>query len=307
MSLRLIDAQELSSLLPMPAAIDALDRAFASGAVEAGPQRTHVSVDEGAELLVMPAVGSAGIGVKLVTIAPANPGRGLPLIHGLYVLFAPGTLETVGVIDGSSLTGLRTAAVSGVATRHLARDGAHRLVLFGAGAQGYSHLDAMGAVRPIDDVKVVSRTTATAQKLVARARSMGLTADVAEPDAVSDADIVCTCTTSDRPVFDGSRLAQGAHVNAVGAYQPHARELDDAVMGRAGSVVVETRSSALAEAGDVVLPLEAGVLDEDAVVELAEVARGDWGRTGDDAITVFKSVGVAFEDLVIARAAFGAA
>ncbi|CAN5523721.1 ornithine cyclodeaminase [soil metagenome] len=305
MTLRLIQARELTSLLPMETAIVALGAAFA-GPPRGAPPRTHVALN-GSDLLLMPARGDGGIGVKLVTVNPDNPGRGLPLIHGAYVLFAPGTLETVGIIDGAALTGLRTAAVSGLATRLLAREDSRKAVIFGAGTQAHAHLDAMRAVRPIEAVTVVSRTAARAERLVERARSLGLSAEAGEAQSVTDADIVCTCTTSDKPVFDGSLLARGAHVNAVGAYRADARELDERTIGGAQLVVVETRESAMEEAGDIVLALASGAIaDAGDVAELEEVVDGRRSRQAADDVTVFKSVGVAFEDLAVARAAFDA-
>lgn len=251
----------------------------------------------------MPASGPQGIGVKLVTLNTANPGRGLPLIHAVYVLFDAGTSAPRAMIDGAALTALRTSAVSALATRLLAREDASRLVLFGAGVQATAHLDAMRAVRPISSVRVVSRSPGPAERLVAWAGAQGLDAAVAGADTVAEADVVCTCTTSAAPVFDGARLAPGAHVNAVGAYRTDQRELDDAVMRRAAVVAVETRDAALAEAGEVVAAIEAGAIEEDDLVELGEVASGRVRRRGADAVTVFKSVGVAFEDLAVAAAA----
>lgn len=287
----------------MRAAVDALEEAFSADRLPEAPQRAHVAVQD-ADLLMMPAAGEQGAGVKIVTVNPANPARGLPLIHGMYVLFAPETLKTVGIIDGAAITGLRTAAVSGLATRWLARDDARRLVLYGAGTQARSHLEAMRAVRPIEEVRVVSRSAGPAEELADAVRSARLDAAVAGPHAVAGADIVCTCTTSSTPVFDGSMVRDGTHINAVGAYRPDARELDDHVMSRA-RIAVETRDAALSEAGDLIVPMRAGVIGRDDVVaDLSEVVRGTPVRREPDDITVFKSVGVAFEDLVVARAAF---
>ncbi len=297
-----IDAAELARRVSMAAAIDALDRAFGAGALPETPPRTHLSVASG-DLLLMPAAGAAGAGVKLVTVNPANPARGLPLIHGLYVLFAPESLAPLAVIDGAALTALRTAAVSGLSTRYLAHAGARHLVIFGAGTQARAHLDAMRAVRPITRVWVVSRTPEGARRLVEQARAMGLDADVAGPDIVTEADIVCACTTSPTPLFDGALLPEGAHVNAVGAYTPATREIDDATVRR-GRLVVETREAALAEAGDLIIPLRSGIIARaDIVADLSEVVRGATVRRAPADITVFKSVGVAFEDLAVAAIA----
>jgi ornithine cyclodeaminase len=257
----------------------------------------------GGELLLMPAHGSAGLGVKLVTLAPGNPGRGLPFIHGVYVLFDREGLAPEAVLDGTALTTIRTAAVSALATDRLARPDATRLVVFGAGAQARAHALAMRAVRPIEHVAIVGRTPERAAALAEELRAVGLDAVVAGPEAVGKADIVCTCTTSATPLFDGAELPAGAHVNAIGAYRADLRELDDATLVRAARVVVETRAAALAEAGEIVQAVAAGVLDAAELVELRDVLAHGAGRGGNDELTVFKSVGLALEDLAVARAA----
>jgi ornithine cyclodeaminase len=175
-------------------------------------------------------------------------------------------------------------------------------MLFGAGVQAKAHLEAMTAVRPVTDVTVVSRSLGPAEDLVGEARKRGIAASVGEPEAVAEADLVCTCTTSDEPLFDGSGLRPGAHVNAVGSYQPHTRELDTEAVRRA-RVVVETRAVALEEAGDLLIPIEEGAIGQDHIVaDLAQVVQGRSVRTSPDDVTLFESVGMAFEDLVVARA-----
>jgi ornithine cyclodeaminase/alanine dehydrogenase-like protein (mu-crystallin family) len=161
----------------------------------------------------------------------------------------------------------------------------------------------MAAVRPVSRVRVVSRSDGATQALARRAGDMGLDAEVAGPDAVAGADLVCTCTTSPEPVFDGSLLRPGTHVNAVGAFTPNTRELDDDV-ARRGSWVVETRQAALSEAGDVLIPIEQGLMSPEDIVDLSQVIRGESVRLTPEDITVFKSVGVAFEDLAVASAAY---
>jgi ornithine cyclodeaminase len=298
---RLIDADGLRRALPMAAAIDALERAF-SGALPNAPLRSHVETPAGT-LLLMPATGAEGVGVKLVTLTPSNPERGLPLIHALYALFDAQTQAPLAILDGAALTALRTGAVSGLATRYLARPEASRLVVFGAGVQARAHVEAMRAVRPLERAVVVSRTRERAEALAAELRASGLAAEVGAPEAVAEADLVCTCTTSPTPVFDGRLLPPGAHVNAVGAYTPQTRELDEATILRA-RVVVETREAALAEAGDLLIPMREGRIGpEHVVADLAEVVRGAAVRRSAEDVTVFESVGVAFEDLVVARAA----
>jgi ornithine cyclodeaminase/alanine dehydrogenase-like protein (mu-crystallin family) len=299
---RFIGAADLAAALSWADAIDALEAAF--GVVPSnGPQRAHIPVP-GGELLLMPAAAAAeGVGVKLVTLAPRNAERGLPFIHGVYVLFAPGTLAPAALVDGAALTTLRTAAVSALATRHLARPDARRLVVFGAGTQARAHVAAMRAARTIEHVAIVGRDPARAAALVASLVAEGIDAVAAGADAVAEADIVCTCTTSREPLFDASALRPGVHVNAIGAYRPDMRELPAAALGR-GLLVVETRESALLEAGDVVLAIADGALTEhDVRHELAGVVGGAVRRAGPEQVTIFKSVGLGLEDLAIAAAA----
>jgi len=301
-----IGAEELRELLSMTGAIDALEAGFRDGDPSSTPPRSSVDTPAGS-LLLMPTSGDAGVGVKLVALTPSNPERGLPFIHAVYVLFDGSTQTPEAVIDGSALTALRTAAVSGLATRHLARPDARRMVIFGAGVQASSHLEAMLAVRPIEHVAIVSRTLAHAEALVDRARGMGVEASVGEPGTVADCDLVCTCTTSAAPLFDGEALAGGTHVNAVGTHLPDARELDTATVSRA-KVVVETREAALQEAGDLLIPIGEGVIGpERLLADLKELVTGAVVRTSPEDVTVFKSVGIAFEDLIVARAAVEAA
>ena len=286
----------------METAIDALETAFGSEPLPESPLRTHVDTAAGT-LLLMPAHGTSGVGVKLVTLTPENPERGRPFIHAVYVLFDAETQAPMATFDGSALTALRTAAVSGLATRWLARPDARRLVLYGAGVQARSHLDAMRTVRPVEEVVVVSRGPSAADDLARSAARAGLRASVGAPGAERDADLVCTCTTSPTPVLEGANLPEGVHVNAVGAYTTAMRELDSEAVRRA-RVVVETREAAAAEAGDLAIATAEGAIGQDHVVaDLSEVVRGTRVRRSDGDITLFKSVGVAFEDLVVARAA----
>ena len=299
--MELIDGDELRRRLPVVDAIDALEQAFRDGDPAATPMRSHVETDAGS-FIVMPAASDLGVGAKLVTVTEGNPGVGLPLIHAVYALFDPTTQAPLAVLDGGALTALRTSAVSGLATRYLARPEASRLVVFGAGVQATAHLHAMRAVRPIDRLTVVSRGSSRAADLVEQARAAGLDARIGEPADVAAADIVCTCTTSKEPLFDGSRLAPGCHVNAVGAYQPTTREVDTATVAQA-RVVVETREVAAAEAGELLLAVEEGAIGWDHVLaDLAEVVRGAEIRRGPEDRTLFESVGLAFEDLAVAAA-----
>ncbi len=290
----------LSSPLPVLDAARALERALAAGLdPEADPPRQIVDVPAG-QILVMPASARRHAGVKVVTIAPENPAAGRPRIHGVYVLLDGQSLAPVATLDGAELTALRTPAVSAVALGRLAREDARRLVVFGTGPQAWGHVEAVRALRPIAHVAVVGRDRARRDAFVARCRAARLAAEAAEPGAVADADVVCCCTTAREPLFDGALVPDRAAVVAVGSHEPDARELDDALLGRS-TVVVEARSAALREAGDVIGAVAAGALDPAALVPLAALVRGGAALPADRP-RVFKSVGMAWEDLVVAAA-----
>jgi len=301
MPIPVIDGDELRRLLPVEAAIDALEAAFRERDATADPLRTRLDTSAG-QLLLMPASGPQGVGVKLVTLTEANPARGLPFVNAVYVLFDGRTQSPSAMMDGAALTALRTAAVSGLATRFLAREDAHRLVVFGAGVQARAHVDAMRAVRPIRELVVVSRTHGRAQALADEAGQAGLEARTGPAEDVAEADIVCTCTTAGEPLFDGALVRPGTHLNAVGAYEAHRRELDSGLVRRS-QVVVETREVALAEAGEIAIAIREGVIEDSHIAaDLGELVRGVQVRGGPRDVTLFKSVGMAFEDLVVARA-----
>lgn len=298
-SLPFIDGAMLYELLSYDQAIAALERVFTKDPLPDSPQRTVLTRGPG-QLLVMPSWSDFAAGVKLVTVNDSNPDRGLPLIQGVYVLFSTDTLEPVAFFDAAPLTALRTASVSALATRYLAPQEAKSLVVFGAGVQAEAHVHAMRAVRRLDEVIIVAPRASTADELAARLTEAGVNARTGTAEDVGGADIVCTCTTSATPVFEGELLKTRAHVNAVGSHRKDERELDSAAVEGA-TVVVETVASALAEAGDVLVPIAEGVLMQSELVELADLIRGGVGTPGK---TVFKSVGVALEDLAVAAEAF---
>lgn len=298
MDIPFVDADRLKQLLTQEGAVAALELAFARD-TSGLPDRHHLDVGEG-DLLVMPAWSEDAAGVKLITVAAGNAARGLPLIHGVYVLFDKPTLRPVALFDAAPLTALRTAAVSAVATKHLARPESGSLLIFGAGVQGRAHLAALHDLFSLNRVRVVSRTRAEAESLVAQAASLGLDAAVGTSADLVTSDVVCTCTTSVQPLFAGKLLAPGTHVNAVGSYRPEARELDDQALE--GATVVIDTVAALHESGDLVVPLQDGVIQRSDVRLLSEVIEGGGRRSAED-ITIFKSVGAAFEDLAVAEAA----
>lgn len=299
--MRVLDAEAVRASLPYPDAVDALERAFREGDPSATPLRSVLETAAGT-LLVMPATGTDLTGVKLVTLTPENPAAGHPLIHAVYVAFDARTQSPIAVLDGGALTALRTAAVSALATHALARPDARRLVVFGAGIQAAAHVESMAAVRPIERVTIVGRDPERAASLAERVRAAGLTGIVGDPDAVRDADVVCTCTTATEPLFDGGLLPLGCHVNAVGAFRLGDREVDTETVRRS-RVVVETREVAMEEAGDLAIAVREGAVGWDHVVaDLAELVRGTTVRRHDDEVTFFESVGLAFEDLAVASA-----
>jgi ornithine cyclodeaminase len=296
------DADAIAAALSPADAVDALDAALRGGLdPEADPARGTVGADAG-EVLVMPSSAPGAVGVKLVTVAPGNPARGRPRIQGVYVLFDPETLAPAALLDGIGLTNLRTAAVSALAVRHLAAPGARRLLVFGTGAQAWAHVGALRAILPgIDRVDVAARDGGRLDAFVARcAREHGVDARAAAPDALDEADLVVCATTAREPLFDGGRVRDGTTVVAIGSHEPAAREVDEHLAARA-TVVVESRASALREAGDVIAAIEAGALDRDALVPLAALVRGD-ARPAPGAPRLFKSTGMAWEDLVVAAA-----
>lgn len=293
------DAARVLRLGPL-AAVDALEAALVAGLdPEADPPRAVIDAPSG-QLLLMPSVGGAHAGVKLATVGPGNPRRGLPRIQGLYILLDAATLTPVALLDGAALTTLRTPAVSALAVRHLASPGARRLVVFGTGPQAEGHVTALRMVRPLEEVVVVGRDEERVRALVARCADGGLTAWAGGPDAVAEADVVACCTTARSPLFDGRALPAHATIVAMGSHEPDAREVDDETVRRS-TVVAESRAAALREAGDLVQAVRAGVLRPEQVGNLAELVAGSL-RPEPDRPRLFASVGMAWEDLVVAAA-----
>jgi ornithine cyclodeaminase/alanine dehydrogenase-like protein (mu-crystallin family) len=295
-----VDEAALFGLVPFADAVTAVATALSNGLrPEASLRRSIHDVAHG-QLLLMPAESPTAVGVKLSTVAPDNPGRGFPRVQALYVLYDRVTLTPVALLDGTALTTVRTPAVSAVAVDHLASPAASRLVVFGSGPQAWGHVQALQTIRPVDDVTVVGRDRQRAEALAVRVRDSGLSARAGGPDDVADADLVVCATTARRPLFAGRRLRPGACVVAVGSHEPDARELDDATIGSADRVVVESRAVAMREAGDIIQAVRAGVVREDSLVDLGEVVR----LAPTAGSSVFKSVGMGWQDLVVADLAF---
>ncbi|WP_369208363.1 ornithine cyclodeaminase family protein [Streptomyces sp. PU-14G] len=300
-ALRVIDSAALARALPVGEAVEALRAALRAGLdVAATPARSRVPTATG-HLLLMPAEYGTHAGVKITGVVPGNPARGLPTITGAYLLMDATTLRPTALFDGEALTLLRTSAVSALAADHLAAPDAGRLVVFGTGPQAFAHAVALHQVRPLSAVRVVGRDPQRVARFAERCEEVGMTASAAAPDAVADADLVACCTSSPTPLFDGRDLPAHATVVAMGSHDPGARELDTRTL-TSGTVVVEDAATALREAGDVVIPVEEGALRAASLVPLADVVCGRH-RVEDAGPHVFKSTGMAWQDLVVAAAA----
>jgi ornithine cyclodeaminase len=311
--MELIDAATLRELVPMDRLLDAVEAAYRDVAAgrDRSPLRHHLELPGGGLLVLMPAVrdGGAGASVKLITWVPGNPERGLPTIQGTVTWFDAETGEAAFQFDGPTATALRTGAASGVATRLLARPDAAVMALIGAGVQAESQVRAVLTARPIREVRVFSRTAASRLSFASRmdaALPVTVHAVDSAEAAVHGADVVCCVTPSETPVFEAEWLAPGSHVNAMGSFRMGMVEVPPAAFGRAALVAVDSREAADHEAGDVAAAIAAGQLAAETVVELGAVSP-DWAGTRDrSAITIFKSVGLAIQDLALADLAVAA-
>lgn len=308
-----LSAAEVRQALPMRKAIEAMGEAFVelSCGRAVVPKRMHLEIpDFSATSLFMPACAQGYLSLKLVTLNRKNPDKGLPLIHALVVLVDAKEGRPVAVLEGSSLTALRTGAASGLATRLLARPDAGMAAVFGAGVQGRTQLEAVCTVRPIRKAYVVDPDREKARAFAAEmTKRLSIPVQVASPgEALAEADVVCTATTSTTPVFLDHQLKEGVHINAIGSYKPHMQEIPEETVCRA-KVVVDQREACLAEAGDLIVPLRRGLINPDDIhAELGEIAAGlKEGRSSPEEVTLFKSVGSAIQDLVAAIKAFQAA
>jgi ornithine cyclodeaminase len=304
-SIRLFDSAAVAAALDDHRLIEGLRSAFAAGG-DAPPRQIVPLGGEGGLLATMPVWRERFGAVKLATLFPGNHARGLPTIQALVVLFDGRTGAPLAVADGTEITRRRTAAASALAAGYLARPDARRLLMIGAGALAPHMIRAHCAVRPIEAVDVWARA---ADKAAALAAALAAPLPGVEVRAVSEAgpaacaaDIVCCATSASTPVLRGAWLAPGTHVDLVGSFSHDAREADDDVV-RGAQIFVDTRAGALAEAGDLIQPLERGVIaPSDIAGELSDLCAGRIaGRTGADQRTVFKSVGAALEDLVAAQ------
>lgn len=313
MDVVIINQEQVGELLSMRECMEAMEKVFrglASGECLL-PLRQIMWLDERVGALgMMPCFwGSSGtIGLKAVTFFPGNEGTEYDTHQGAVLLYEIERGRLIAMIDATSITAIRTAAVSGMATKLLARKDAKTLALIGSGVQAGVHLDAMMAIRQLSHVRVCSRTLERAEafaKAVASRHSISVEATASVREAIDGADIICTVTSSPEPVLQGEWLEPGMHINAVGSSVSFTRELDGAAVQRS-KLFVDRRESALNEAGDFVLARKEGLIDDDHILaELGELlTQSAPGRTSEDDITLFKSVGLAIEDLAAARCVY---
>jgi thiomorpholine-carboxylate dehydrogenase len=273
---------------PLIARMEAALAAFSSGRV-IQPVRNMITIEEGKRYLgVMPAVADDAMGLKAVSFYPGNAGTSVPTHLALILLFRPDTGEPLAVMDGRLLTEMRTAAVSAAVTKSLASPDSRVLALLGSGVQAKAHLEALSHVRRFDEVRVWSRTPAHAERFAREHRARAMDAE----SAVRGADVIVTATNALEPILKGAWLSPGAHVNAVGSPRPTWRELDDEAM--ANVLVVDSREAVLKESGDV--RLSGARIYAEAGEIFAGAIPAPLGQT-----TVFKSVGLAIEDIAAAR------
>jgi len=305
--MRVIDAAQVHAALPYPALIEALREAFRAGGEV--PLRQHYTIPnvQGADgmLLVMPA-WQAGrhMGIKAVSVYPDNPSQGLPSVIGAYLLFDARNGAPKAVIDGVALTVRRTACASALAAGYLARREAAHLLMVGAGALAPHLVRAHCAVRRYVKISLWNRNAARAEALATELRDLGVAVKVIEDleAAARSADVISCATLSAEPLIKGPWLKPGAHLDLVGGFTPRMREADDEAVARA-EIYCDTRAGALKEAGDLTQPIERGIITVDAVRgDLFGLVRGEVPlRSGAEAITLFKSVGYALEDLAAAE------
>ena len=310
MSVLIVTQAEVPALLPMAECIDVVARVLetvAQGEAVLPLRQSLILPDRSGRLATMPAFTATppALGLKVITVFPGNEGSELDSHQGAVLLFEPEQGRLLAIMDASSITAIRTAAASAVATRALARPEASELAVLGSGVQARTHVKAMLCVRPIRRVRVWSRTPEHARAFARAIQERHGISVEAVPDArtaVAAADVVCTVTTAAEPILRGDWLPLGAHVNAVGSSTPAHRELDaDAV--RRARLYVDRRESALAESGDFLLARAEGAVTDDHILgEIGQVLAGTLpGRASPDEVTLFKGLSIAVEDLAAAQ------
>ena len=312
----LLTAEDVHKALPMNEAIEAMKNAFASlsRGTAVVPLRTRLSIPDSEALsLFMPAFVNSeegkALAIKVVSLFPTNPTRGLAYIQAAVLVFDPETGRAIALLEGSSLTAIRTGAAGGAAIDLLARPDSKVVAIFGAGAQGRTQLEAACTARKIEAAFIYDANAEKAQTFAAEMNGRGpIPRDIrvagSAKEAVEAADIICTATTSLRPVFSDKDIKTGTHISAVGSYRPDMQEVPAETLERA-KVFVDSRSAALEEAGDLIQPMHARLFNESHICgELGEVVLGRIpGRQSQEEITYFKSVGIAVQDTMAAQVA----
>ncbi len=292
-----LDEERVGELLRWDRLIAAMETAladFSSGRV-LQPVRNMLTIEEGKRYLgIMPAVAENAMGAKLVSFYPGNAGAGVPTHSAMILLFRPDSGEPLAVMDGRLITEMRTAAVSAAATKRLAASDSRVLTLLGSGVQARAHLRALAQVCRFEEIRVWSRTAEHAERFAEQYNATAMPAQ----SAVRGADVIVTATNALQPILKGAWLKPGAHVNAVGSPRPDWRELDDGVM--ANTLVVDSREAVLKESGDVILS------GAKIYAEIGEIFAG-FKKAPLSATTVFKSVGIAIEDIAAAKLVYDAA
>ncbi len=314
MDLRLLSGDDVRQSLPMASAIAAMKSAYtqlSTGKADL-PLRTRINLPKvGGSALFMPAyLGETGqLAIKYVSVFPQNSKQGLPTIHAMVLAIDDTTGRPLALMEGASLTAIRTGAASGAATDVLARHDAARVAIFGSGVQARTQLEAVCAVRPIEHAYIYSLDRESAQALIRDMAGEGAIPANLElahnpHQAACDADIICTATTSLNPVVAYKDLRQGVHINAIGSFTPEMREIDSETINQA-RLIVDSREAVLAESGDLIIPMREGVISEASIhAELGEILSGrEPGRENATQITLFKSVGVAVQDAIAAHRA----
>lgn len=307
--IRILSSKQIRSAIEMKDIIEAMELAFvelSTGNPEM-PIRAHISIKEPeGTALFMPSYmkPSEMIGIKTVTLFEDNKKNDLPYIQGMVNLFDGNNGTPKAVLDGMTITALRTGAASGLATKLLSRKDSTICTIFGGGVQGRTQLEAVCAVRDIKKAVIFDALPSAAEKFAKEmGGQLGIEIVVAKTakEAVRDADIICCASIAETPVFDDQDLPAGVHINAVGSYKPHVQEVPEEMVLRS-RLYVDHRESVLEETGDLIIPIEKGLLTEEHIVaEIGEVAAGRApGRMSDSEITFFKTVGVAVQDLAAA-------
>ena len=315
MKIKILSRNDVQQSVTMPQAIEMVKQALVSLSHKEAilPLRTQVPVKEyqGITLFMpayLPKLGS--LGTKIVSVFPQNVKNNRPTIHAIVIICDAQTGQPIAMMDGTYLTALRTGAVSGVATDFLARKGARTAAIIGAGIQGRTQLEAICCVREIQKVLVYDKNPQAAEAFAVEMKKKGepipgdISIEASSEKAVSDADVICVATTSFHPVFDDAHLKSGVHINGIGSYTPEMQEIPEKTVLRA-RIIVDSITASLEEAGDIIIPLRKGLINQSHIQgELGHVASGVLAiRESEEDITFFKSVGLAVQDMAVAKLA----